>query len=273
MVKIFTIVKDEIDIIRDWIIYHGSLFGFNNIFVIDNYSKDGTYEAILEFKDLINISQESDYREKGVFMTELMKKHCMGDDKIAFPLDVDEFVVYYEKGSKEVIFDKNLIVNYFNTLPQARVYKMNFIIPTLLQKDGYQRAPAQIEYGEYQENKSFAKSFVNTKYFKGEFDHGNHLTCDDYYLTNLVLVHYHNRNLEQVIKKNKNHILGFRYPLELQELKNFYKKNPDCEGNHHVKRQIDIQENKYKFPYNENANLDNKISIKQLKERIIGGFF
>ena len=48
LVKVFTMVKDEVDIIDDWVIYHGSMFGFSNIFVIDNFSSDGTYEKLLE---------------------------------------------------------------------------------------------------------------------------------------------------------------------------------------------------------------------------------
>jgi hypothetical protein len=45
-IKLFTMVKDEIDIIRDWIIYHGCMFGWDSIYVIDNFSTDGTYEII-----------------------------------------------------------------------------------------------------------------------------------------------------------------------------------------------------------------------------------
>ena len=52
MVKLFTIVKDEVVIVKDWIIYHGSLFGWNNIYIIDNYSTDGTYETIMDLKNL-----------------------------------------------------------------------------------------------------------------------------------------------------------------------------------------------------------------------------
>jgi hypothetical protein len=44
MTKIFTIVKDEVDIVDDWLIYHGCMFGWNNIYIIDNYSSDGTWE-------------------------------------------------------------------------------------------------------------------------------------------------------------------------------------------------------------------------------------
>ena len=50
MVKIFTMAKDELDIVIDWVIYHGFIFGFSNIYVIDNYSTDGTYEALLKMQ-------------------------------------------------------------------------------------------------------------------------------------------------------------------------------------------------------------------------------
>ena len=49
MVKIFTMVKDEVDIVNDWIIYHASMFGYDNIYVIDNYSTDGTYELLQKY--------------------------------------------------------------------------------------------------------------------------------------------------------------------------------------------------------------------------------
>ena len=45
-IKIFTMVKDENDIIREWIIYHAELFGYENIFIIYNYSTVGTFEII-----------------------------------------------------------------------------------------------------------------------------------------------------------------------------------------------------------------------------------
>ena len=75
MIKIFTMVKDENDIIIDWILYHGYIFGYNNIYIIDNFSTDGTYELILKFNNLINIYRKDDYKKKGVYMTELINKY------------------------------------------------------------------------------------------------------------------------------------------------------------------------------------------------------
>jgi len=95
MVKVITMVKDEVDIIKDWVLYHSFLFGFNNIYVIDNYSVDGTYEVINKYKSLINIFREANYKKKGIYMKNLINKYCVNNDKIAFPIDIDEFIVYY----------------------------------------------------------------------------------------------------------------------------------------------------------------------------------
>ena len=51
MVKVFTMVKGELDVVKDWVIYHGYLFGFENLHIIDNYSKDGTYEMLQSLKE------------------------------------------------------------------------------------------------------------------------------------------------------------------------------------------------------------------------------
>lgn len=61
MIKLFTIVKDEIDIVREWVMYHGYIFGFQNLYIIDNMSVDGTYEKLLEFQQThgCNVSQEA----------------------------------------------------------------------------------------------------------------------------------------------------------------------------------------------------------------------
>ena len=69
MIKIFTMVKDEADIVEDWIIYHASIFGYDNIYVIDNYSSDGTYEILQKYVPGINLYRERDYKKKGEFMT------------------------------------------------------------------------------------------------------------------------------------------------------------------------------------------------------------
>ena len=43
-VVIATMVKDEEDIVKEWVEYYGKIFGYNNLYIIDNYSTDKTYE-------------------------------------------------------------------------------------------------------------------------------------------------------------------------------------------------------------------------------------
>ena len=50
MVKIFTMVKDEVDIVEEWVVYHGHIFGFKNLYIIDNFSTDGTYQLLNTLK-------------------------------------------------------------------------------------------------------------------------------------------------------------------------------------------------------------------------------
>jgi hypothetical protein len=275
-IKLFTMVKDEVDIIRDWIIYHGCMFGWDSIYVIDNFSTDGTYEIIVnEFGNLIHYIQEADYGKKGDLMTDLMNKFCTEPDDYAFPIDIDEFIVYYDKydNNYSVCIDKNLILNYINNLPPSRVYKANYIYPINTAENGYDNATTNIDFGYYCDMGGYAKSFINKRYFNSNFDHGNHMYCDDYLLTKICLVHYHDRSLNQIKKKIENNVKGLGYQNNLGFLTDLIQKIPNCNGCHHVKKQIDVLNNNFRFNSLNNENFQYKINISNLKNKIIGGFY
>lgn len=275
MVKILTMVKNECDIVEDWIVYHGSMFGFNNIYIIDNYSTDGTYEKIAELKEKtpINVYREADYKLKGDYMTNLIKKYCRGE-RFSFPIDIDEFIVFYDKNTNKIRIDKPFIINYFQHLPEYKVYKTNYIFTKMTKKGGYKRATTEQEWGHYSDYGKHAKSFFTTALFIANgavVDHGNHYMCSDYFLTDLCLIHYHCRNTEQMKEKIKNNILGLGYKYELQSLRDVIQKNGNCTGHHHIKNQILVFENNYSIPTD---SIDkNDISLVPLLERIKGGYF
>jgi len=268
MTKIFTIVKDEVDIVEDWLIYHGCMFGWNNIYIIDNYSSDGTWEKINEFSHLVNIFRENDYSKKGEYMRNLINTYCY-DGEIAFPIDIDEFIVYYDNNS--ISIDRDVIIHHINNLPECHVYKTNYINALITQDNGYEKATNMIHCGLYNDMGKYAKTFFNTRYFKGMIDHGNHIVCDNYYLTKLCLVHYHCRNLEQMKKKVLNNILGLGYQNNLDFLKNLIDNNNNCNGNHHVKYQINILEGNYTI--NSHSINNTEIDLKPLRDRIIGKYY
>lgn len=276
MIKLFTMVKDEVDIIKEWIIYHGCLFGWQNIFIIDNDSTDGTFEIIQEFAHLINVYQKSDYKLKGQYMQELIQEHC--SDKsiaipIAIPIDIDEFIIYYDKENNKINTDRDFIINYILQLKPASVYKMNYINPINTCEDGYDQAIKMLEYGSYADYDNLAKSFINTSLFTGKIDHGNHIICENYLLTNICLIHYHSRNINQLKKKILNNIIGLGYPNNIDALTEIITKNNICPGNHHVKNQIMVLNNTFRFKSVKVLDIDNLINLVEFTIKIKYGYY
>jgi hypothetical protein len=264
MTKLFTIVKDEVDIVEDWLIYHGSIFGYENIFIIDNYSTDGTWEKLNEYNHLVKIFRRDDYSKKGEYMRNFINIFC-SNGEIAFPIDIDEFIVYYGKNGVSV--NKDLINNYINTLPKCVLYKANYIQTLITKEDGYEKATHEINWGTYCNRGNDAKTFFNTAYYKGPIDHGNHIITNNYCLTKICLVHYHARNMEQMKKKILNNITGLGYHNDLTYLKNLMDTNPSCRGFHHVKNQINVLEGNYSLNIH-NVKGD-EINLTVLKDKII----
>lgn len=243
-IKLFTMVKDEVDIIDYWIMYHGKLFGYENLFIVDNMSTDGTFEKINSYKNRgIHIFREQDYKRKGEIMTNLIKS--VGSYDIAFPLDIDEFIVYYDE-TKNVI-DPCYSVEYLNNLiktdlfKQNTVFKANYIISLIHENNGYGFKDAMIEtkYGSYSDYKQQAKTFLNKNNWTGNLDHGNHYSVKDYIKSDLCLIHYHHRNNDQIKKKTENNVLGLGHKIDV----NYLKTLGNCAGRHHVQRMIYILEN------------------------------
>lgn len=262
MVKIYTMVKDECDIVKDWILYHGYLFGYENIYVIDNYSTDGTFEIINEFKDYINIFRETDYKLKGDYMTFYIKKYSLLNE-LSFPIDIDEFVVYYEKSNGIINTDKKIILNYIKNLPMTDLYKMNYIIVNPIDEKGHLHATIENNSGIYSDYGKLAKSFINMKLYNKSIDHGNHIFSNNYLLTDLCLLHFHERNFEQIKKKVQNNCVGLGYQINIDSLK---KLSQNISGYHHVKKMILILENRYKLDCN--LSTVNNIDITNFNNKI-----
>jgi hypothetical protein len=260
MIKIFTMVKGELDVVTDWVLYHGTIFGFKNLYIIDNLSRDGTWEELLRLKTIYNIHicRLPDYKKKGEYMTSLIKTYCSQGD-LAFPIDIDEFIVCYDKKNNTISCNKDNFKEIISSLPLAAVYKMNYIQCKVINKNGYKRASVEATNGTYDNFGTMAKSFFNTALFNGKIDHGNHYQTNNYILSNLCLVHYHTRNLDQIKKKVFNNISGLGYnPFDLQSLKR--KTNHNIMGFHHVIKQIEILEKRYKIGGESVSNSDIKLS-------------
>lgn len=229
---IITMVKDEVDIIETWLKYHGSIFGFKNIFVIDNYSFDGTYEILKLYEEKFHIGliQLPYYKDKGKYISEIIKEN--EDYKFYFPIDIDEFLVLRDNNS--ISLELKFYLN--NKISKKNInYKMNMIQckPNFI----YEIGPYEdlVTFGKY--DKTFTKEPI-------DLDHGNHCPSIEYENSEILILHIPYRNISQIYKKTKNNLNGLNYKnLELNYLKEYIIKNPNCEGNQHVKNYILIMEN------------------------------
>ena len=173
MVKIhlFTMVKDEVDIVEDWIKYHGKMFGFGNIFVIDNYSTDGTYEILEKYNKEkgMHLIREKNYKEKGAYMRHLLKDNHVGREcDIGYPLDIDEFICYYNKKDNILVPNetKNYIVDIFRRNQRSELFKTNYIVSMVSSNDdiGHENGVKDIKYGILDDNmKNYKKGSLKER--------------------------------------------------------------------------------------------------------------
>jgi hypothetical protein len=235
---IATMVKDEDDIIEEWIQYHGKIFGYENLIIIDNCSTDNTYELCKKYLDRgIKLDVRDNYLKKGDYMTEIKNNNPCD---FFIPIDIDEFIVYYKDGELNIHTHIFPHLEYLkNTHPNNMIFKMNYIGP--IRTNNELPILKQFTHGHIVDYKTEAKSFIlNLNHNNIKIDHGNHIPTTNYVLTDLYLIHYHQRSNDQHKKKIINNIKGLGYQMDINHLKSL---RHNCKGNHHVRMCIHMLEN------------------------------
>ena len=240
-VIIATMVKNEEDIVQYWIDYYGTLFGFQNLHIIDNFSTDRTFEIAAEnLSKGIHLERKLDYTKKGEYMTALKNRVAC---RFFFPVDIDEFVVLLDKGTHSLQhFAK--IVPYFQSLPRDIVcFKMNYIHPIRTRQTSVNDL-SEFTAGSILDYKEMAKTFLQNVdgYSSLQIDHGNHVPNNIFHLTDLHLVHFHNRTHKQYVQKVFANVEGLGYSLDTASLRHHIEQNRNCVGNHHIRTAIEMLE-------------------------------
>ena len=229
IVKVFTMQKDEDDILIDWIEYHAYLFGYDNIYIIDNNSGHKS-KSILNLYQLkgCHIYNEHEYLKKGDHICDLINKNPCD---FAIPLDLDEFIGT-ETDNSVVSVNRNDILNELYRLININHERYSFAYYlTSINNKLYYKHPL-IEITKFNKIDNINS---NKKFFKGNnnvligLDHGNHTGTVKNYLSNefvkskLILFHFHYRGVHKLIQKCKNDITGLGYSLHVGELQRLLK--------------------------------------------------
>jgi hypothetical protein len=212
MIKIFSFIKDEILFIEDWIKYHSSIIGIENIHIIDQGSTDGTLNILKKYKG-INLHQIKDsFDKKSIILSNIMKqnKNCF-----LIPLDADEFLTL--KNSNDLCTDKDKIISYINNLPvQAFRYKFNQIdvIPSKETISDPLVNLTSFKTKWYESWKHYAKTFYHSNFFVST-DQGNHKGSVNGHgkdmKTDLTIVHYDVTDYNHFVRKTTRGAIAYNH--------------------------------------------------------------
>jgi len=109
--KIFLMTKNENSFIENWIIYHGNIFGFENLHIIDGSDRDSIFEVYKKYKDRgLNVYHtKANLNELEKVINEQMNRH-KNTDSFLIKVDTDEFLAHTN------FIRKNQFVRFFTRL-------------------------------------------------------------------------------------------------------------------------------------------------------------
>ena len=107
--------------LQPWLAYHGYLFGFENLFVIDHGSESSTVKATLTLFErfgihVLRLPATANYAEKGAIVSAVLRQaDTNGRYDLLFPLDCDEFVMMRDETGRPSC-TKDSLLRYLATL-------------------------------------------------------------------------------------------------------------------------------------------------------------
>jgi hypothetical protein len=218
IVKIVLMTKNEIHLIKPWIQYHGEIFGYENLHIIDdsddvdvlNYYKSINHLPInFYFNENQNLNNVID-NINNIMTSE--KNNC----DFIIKLDTDEFIGIYNNKTDNVSIYKEIIRNSFNNLTiNGYKYKCSYTLNTLPLDS--RNNPLEYIYFSKPCFTDFKTFFYSKTYL--HCDLGSHVGCvispyekdNIHNETNICIIHYHNQSVNQYINNSKKCIISHNY--------------------------------------------------------------
>ncbi|AHJ66023.1 hypothetical protein [Granulibacter bethesdensis] len=233
IVKCILMQKDEDILLWPWIVYHGYMFGFNNIIILDNGSVRRKVKNCLEKLEKLGgkvyrqFDRKADFELKGEIISNIIKILKRNEKfDFVFALDCDEFIGLWE--NDKISVDRYKINKYLSSLDKEEEW---YRINTCMYND-----PSRKGWYWPQEAK---KGFISYC-FEGSIDRGFHefTAQKGGKESNLTHFHYHFKPFSRFIEHCKEK-LSHRLNLEnYEEVRNY--KGP---GIHLIRNMLYNEEN------------------------------
>lgn len=197
--------KDEEALLEAWCVYHGYLFGFENLFIFDNGSSSETTRSILQKFEAIGVNVDrsfdtrADFERKGEIVSKLMRAL---DDRSVYdfliPIDCDEFVCF--RHGNGFSFQRSQIHEYLSGLRNERqTLEIKYCLANVPDKPGWYV------------NQHWQKTFYAGGTF-GHTDLGYHHAgsrlAKGLRPTSIHYVHFHNRKFSELVSLARNKLNG-----------------------------------------------------------------
>jgi tetratricopeptide (TPR) repeat protein len=211
--------KDEDLLLRPWLLYHGYLFGFENLFVFDNGSKSTkVFETLREFAAIgvhvdLSFIRKEDFENKGAVIGGKIaefKNSRLYD--IAIPLDCDEFLAINDF-NHGILCSRNLIRSEID-----RIYRGGVVCRVTHCLDN---RPGHFDIFRYANH---LKSVVVVRKFIG-IDHGFHEADiprgKQYGVTSLMQIHMHFKPFDRILSSARDKLQPYVDVADPNALKDF----------------------------------------------------
>lgn len=220
--KIITVTKNEYDLIEDFVVYHGSIFGYENIILLDNGSDDTRVLDVYERYKPLGITIQHTYgyfgNKQGEHFTNAMLSY-RGSAEFVIGLDTDCFFTI--NGST----DKTHILHYLQSLPKdsdifvVRKFFQSYVdTNNSSYKDGKYQRPTECKTYAIRTGSGNLTNLPHVFFRASNFvstENGNHngITLFQRYheCREIVYVHYHHTGKTRDIERCRAILLGYGF--------------------------------------------------------------
>lgn len=237
VVRCVTMQKNEDRVLEAWIKYYGYMFGFENLYILDNGStRNKVHQCLIDYqKSGVNVIYEyngkDDFENKGKIIKSIAEKWDEKGENYDFllPIDCDEFVFFCDGENFSV--SRNTIHAYLDRLKGSRDA---FLIQHDFINDP--KCPG-LFYPTVVPKSLFTKGNI------GEIDHGFHhpqpLAGGEVKKSDLGYFHFHNKPFLDVLYHATQKLQKFVNVDDKEALENY-------SGNgHHLVKYFFMTENEY----------------------------